>query len=113
MGKTIPITDENFTEEVLNSKIPVLLDFWADWCGPCRAVAPALDEIAETYEGRLKVGKLNVDLNPRTTNAFGIRGIPTMIIFKDGAPGGKITGAVPKAHIAEVVEEVLDSSGAQ
>lgn len=107
MGKTVLITDDNFEGEVLNSDVPVLLDFWAEWCPPCRAIAPVLDEIAGDYEGRIKVGKLNVDENPETARAFGIRSIPTMILFKKGAPDDKIIGALPKGHITEVIEGSL------
>ena len=107
MGKTVLITDDNFAGEVLDSDVPVLLDFWAEWCPPCRAIAPVLDEIAGDYEGRIKVGKLNVDENPETARAFGIRSIPTMILFKKGAPDDKIIGALPKGHITEVIEGSL------
>jgi len=107
MGKTVLITDDNFEGEVLNSGVPVLLDFWAEWCPPCRAIAPVLDEIAGDYEGRIKVGKLNVDENPETARAFGIRSIPTMILFKNGTPDGKIIGALPKRHITDVIEGSL------
>ncbi len=107
MGKTVLITDDNFEGEVLDSGVPVLLDFWAEWCPPCRAIAPVLDEIAGDYEGRIKVGKINVDENPETARAFGIRSIPTMILFKNGAPEGKIIGALPKGHITEVIEGSL------
>ncbi|MCL4244417.1 MAG: thioredoxin [Candidatus Dadabacteria bacterium] len=107
MGKTVLITDDNFDDEVVKSGVPVLLDFWAEWCPPCRAVAPVLDEIAGDYEGRIKVGKLNVDENPYTARAFGIRSIPTMILFKNGSPDDKIIGALPKGHITEVIENSL------
>jgi thioredoxin 1 len=107
MAKTVHITDDNFEQEVLNSKVPVLVDFWAEWCGPCRAVAPTLEEIASEYEGRIKIAKLNVDENPENAIAFGIRGIPTMIVFKDGTPGERIIGALPKKHIKDVLERTL------
>ena len=108
MCKTTLVTDDNFEELVIDSEIPVLLDFWAEWCGPCRAVAPVLEEIAGEYDRRLKVAKLNVDENPKTTHAFGIRSIPTMIIFKEGKPQNLITGALPKAQIVNVIEETLE-----
>lgn len=107
MGRTVLITDDNFEGEVLNSDVPVLLDFWAEWCPPCRAIAPVLDEIAGDYEGRIKVGKLNVDENPETARAFGIRSIPTMILFKKGTPDDKIIGALPKGYITEIIEGSL------
>lgn len=109
MSKITLVTDDNFKEEVINSEIPVLLDFWAEWCGPCRAIAPVLEEIAGEYEGKLKIAKLNVDENPETTNAFGIRSIPTMIIFKEGTPQNLITGALPKGQIVDAIEGTLEN----
>ena len=85
MSKTIVLNDDNFESEVLNSEIPVLVDFWAEWCGPCRALAQVIEEIAEDYGGKLKVGKLNVDENPGAPSAYDVRSIPTLIVFKDGA----------------------------
>ena len=107
MAKTVHITDDNFEQEVLQSQVPVLVDFWAEWCGPCRAVAPTLEEIASEYEGRIKIAKLNVDENPENTVAFGIRSIPTMIVFKGGAPGERIIGALPKKHITDILERTI------
>lgn len=107
MGKTTLVTDDEFGEQVIDSQIPVLVDFWAEWCGPCRAVAPVLDEIAEEYEGKLIVAKLNVDENPKTTHAFGIRSIPTMIIFKEGKAQNHITGALPKGQLVDAIDETL------
>jgi len=107
MGKTVYVNGDNFEEEVLRSELPVLVDFWAEWCGPCRAIAPTLEEIAADYEGRVKIAKLNVDESPGQAQAFGIRAIPTMIMFKEGSPGERIMGALPKKHITDVIDATL------
>ncbi len=104
MSKTVVLNDDNFENEVLNSEVPVLVDFWAEWCGPCRALAPVIEEIAEDFEGTVKVGKLNVDENPGAPSAFEIRSIPTLILFKDGAIVEKAIGALPKNQITELLE---------
>ncbi len=103
----LEVSDSNFESEVVNSDVPVLIDFWAPWCGPCRAIAPIVEEISSTYEGKIKVGKMNVDENQATTMKFGIRSIPTLIMFKDGEAIDQIIGAVPKGEIERVVEKSL------
>ena len=97
--KIVYVTDDSFEGEVLKSEGTVLVDYWADWCGPCKMIAPILDEIAEEYSGRLKVAKLNIDENPNTPPKYGIRGIPTLMLFKDGEVVARIAGAMPKDRI--------------
>jgi len=108
MSKTIVLNDDSLESEVLNSGIPVLVDFWAEWCGPCRALAPVIEEIAEDCGGKLKVGKLNVDENPGAPSAYDVRSIPTLIVFKDGAVLDRIVGALPKNHITDLVDSVVE-----
>ncbi len=105
-AKYVTLDDSNFEEEVLNSDVPVLVDFWAAWCGPCRVIAPVIEELAEEYEGRVKVGKLDVDINPRTAMQFGVRSIPTLLIFKDGQVADQLVGAVPKHQLTKRLEAV-------
>jgi thioredoxin 1 len=109
MGAYINVTDATFDSEVINSDVPVLVDFWAPWCGPCRAIAPIVEGLAETYKGRVKVTKLNVDDNPKVATQFGIRGIPTVLVFKGGKLANQLVGAPPnaKAKLTELVEGVL------
>jgi len=107
MGVTV-VTDQTFEQEVLNSSIPVLVDFWAPWCGPCRAIAPIVEELAEELEGKVKVCKCNVDENPITPGKFGIRAIPTLIIFKNGEAVESIVGAVAKSTILNALNKVLE-----
>jgi len=102
----IEVTDANFDQLVLKSEQPVLLDFWASWCGPCRALAPIVDEVAQSYSGRVKVGKMDVDKNGATTQRYGVRGIPTLLIFKDGQVKEQIVGYVAR----EVIEKALDKN---
>ena len=109
MSDPIEITDENFQTEVLNSETPVLVDFWADWCQPCKMIAPVVEQIAEEYDGKVKIGKLDVDTNQQTSQAMGIRGIPALIIFNNGKPVDQIIGVVPKSIIQKKIDEVLAS----
>ena len=99
MSKTVEITDANFDQEVLKSDIPVLIDFWAEWCGPCRMIGPVVEEMAGEYEGKAKIGKVNVDVNPEVSVKYGIRSIPALLIFKNGEVVDQIVGAVPKTHL--------------
>jgi len=101
------VSDENFEGEVLKAPLPVLIDFWAPWCGPCRAIAPIVDELAREYAGKLKIVKMNVDDNPRTPARYGVRGIPNLILFKDGEVQEQIVGAVPKAHLVKAIATVV------
>jgi thioredoxin 1 len=103
----IHVTDSSFEQDVLKSATPVLLDFWAEWCGPCKMIAPILDEIAADYEGRVIVAKMNVDENPRTPMKFNVRGIPTLILFKDGRAEGQKIGAVRKPDVAAFLDGKL------
>ncbi len=107
MSEPIVLSDDNFSAEVLNSGLPVLVDFWATWCGPCRMIAPIVQELSGEYEGRAKVGKLDVDEAQKTAAEFGIRSIPTLLIFKGGKVADQIIGAVPKGQIAEKLEAAL------
>jgi len=103
----VHVSDATFDEEVLNSNTPVLVDFWAEWCGPCKMIAPVLDEIADEYNGKLKICKVDVDANPEIPQKFGIRGIPTLIVFKDGNVEATKVGALSKAQLTDFVQEVV------
>ena len=106
-ANTVEITDANFEAEVVKSTIPVLIDFWAAWCGPCRALAPTVDAVAEQYKGRVKVGKLDVDAHGATSAKFNVRGIPTLLLFKGGQVKEQIVGAVGKDVITKAIDKHL------
>ena len=105
MSNVIQLNDSTFDDEVMKSDLPVLVDFWAEWCGPCKMIAPSVEKISEEYSDKLKVGKLDVDSNPNISSTFGIRSIPTLLIFKNGSPVDQIVGAVSK----EVISAKVDS----
>jgi thioredoxin 1 len=107
MSAVLEVNDSNFETEVLRSSLPVLIDFWAPWCAPCRAIAPVIDDLSREYAGRLKVVKMNVDENPLTPARYGVRSIPNLMIFKDGQVREQIVGAAPKGHFVEKIERVL------
>lgn len=107
MANVQEVSDATFEAEVLQSATPVLIDFWAPWCGPCRAIAPVVEELAGEYAGKLKVVKMNVDDNPATPARYGVRGIPNLIVFKDGQVYEQIVGAVPKSRLAQAVQSAV------
>ncbi len=108
MAKITHVGDDNFEAEVIRSDLPVLIDFWAPWCGPCKSIAPVIEELASEYEGRLKVTKLNVDDNPMTPSRYGVRGIPNLIILKGGAVKEQLVGAVPKGRLVNAIDKILE-----
>ena len=106
-NKVVHLDDDDFEASVIQSKKPALVDFWADWCQPCHAMAPTLDALAEEYGNRIRVAKLDVDANPMTTHKYGIRGIPALLLFKDGQLAQQIVGVKPKEEVARIIESVL------
>jgi len=105
--KVLNLSDNSFETDVLKSETPVLVDFWASWCAPCKAISPVVDGLADEYDGKVKIGKLNVDENPATPGKYGVRGIPTLILFKDGKVVDQVVGAVPKNQLESLVKKAL------
>ncbi|PTX46311.1 thioredoxin [Allosediminivita pacifica] len=104
---TVAVTDATFDQEVKNSDVPVVVDFWAEWCGPCKQIGPALEELSKEYDGKIKVAKVDVDQNPNTAAAMGVRGIPALFIFKDGQVISNRAGAAPKAALQSWIDESI------
>ena len=105
--KVVQLTDDSFESDVMKSSTPVLVDFWASWCAPCKAIGPVIDGLADEYDGKVKVAKLNVDENPATPGKYGVRGIPTLILFKDGKIVDQVVGAVPKNQLEGLIKKAL------
>jgi thioredoxin 1 len=103
----VEVTDTNFQTEILGSKVPVLVDFWAAWCAPCRAIAPHVEALAKDYDGRVRVGKCDIDSNPEVATQYDIRSIPTLLVFKDGKVAGQVVGAVPRSKIEDMIKKTL------
>ena len=107
MSNIIHLSDDTFQKEVIESSIPVLVDYWAEWCGPCKMITPILDDLVSEYDGKLKIAKLNIDENPQTPIKFGIRGIPTLMIFKDGNPEATKVGALSKSQLTAFIDSTI------
>ena len=107
MAKPFAVSDAEFSSQVLDAGNPVLVDFWADWCGPCKMIAPVVEELAEEYDGQVTFTKLDVDANPKTAMEFGIRSIPTLLLFKEGKVAEQVIGAVPKSMLKKKLDKVL------
>jgi thioredoxin 1 len=105
--KLVEVTDVNFDTEILKSDLPVLVDFWAVWCAPCRAIAPHVDALAAQYDGKIRVGKCDIDANPQVPSKYDIRSIPTLLMFKGGQVVGQVVGAVPKARLEDLIKKAL------
>jgi|TARA_B100000959_G_C14954973_1_gene613302 thioredoxin 1 len=106
-NNTLVFTDSNFNEEVVSSELPSLVDFWAEWCAPCKSIAPVVEELAKEYQSKAKIGKLNVDENPKTATQYGIRGIPTLLLFKEGKVVQQMVGVKSKTEIQKVLDSVI------
>jgi thioredoxin 1 len=106
-NNTVAVTDDSFATDVLGAEGPVLVDFWAEWCGPCKAIGPALEDLGAEYKGKLTIAKVNIDDNPMTPNTYGVRGIPTLILFKDGKPVETIVGARPKSALKQFIDGAI------
>ena len=107
MSLSVNISDDTFEDEVIKSEVPVLVDFWAEWCGPCKIIAPIVEELAGEFNGKMKFTKLDVDSNPKVATKYGIRGIPTLLIFSGGEPVDQVVGAVPKAVLKRRLEDAI------
>ncbi|ABL00973.1 thioredoxin [Pelobacter propionicus] len=105
--KVLALNDANFERDVLQSDLPVLVDFWATWCSPCKAIAPLIDAVADEYAGKIKVGKVNVDENPSTPGKYGVRGIPTLVLFKGGVVVDQVVGAIPKSQLEALIAKAF------
>ena len=110
MTHPIDVSADTFEDEVLQSEIPVLVDFWAEWCAPCKMIAPIVEELSVEYDGKVKFAKVDVDSNHRVATTYGIRSIPTLLIFKDGSPAGQVVGVVPKAVLKRRLQEAIAQS---
>ena len=107
MAHPIAVTDTSFANDVLNSELPVMVDFWAEWCGPCKMIAPIVEDLAEDYSGKMVFAKVDVDSNPETAMKYGVRGIPTLLLFSGGSPVDQVVGAVAKSELVKRIDKVL------